>query len=413
MKKRAEVDAQIDRTIVHMDLDTFFVSVERLLDSRLQHRPILIGGTSDRGVVASCSYEARAFGVHSGMAMKMARNLCPEAVVIRGNSANYTKYSKLVTDIVEREVPLFEKTSIDEFYVDLTGMDRFFGCFKLASELRQKVMRESGLPISFGMSGNKTVSKVATGEAKPNNQIHIQKGTEKPFLAPLSVKKIPMVGDKMYQTLRGLGVRYVGTLQEMPVDLLQRVFGQHGNQLWKKANGIDNSPVEPFHERKSISTERTFDRDTTDVQKLKSILTAMAENLAFQLRRGHKLTSCIMVKVRYSDFNTYTLQQHIPYTSADHLLIPKVLELFDKLYNKRLLVRLIGLRYSDLVQGGYQISLFDDTEELISLYSAMDKIRDRYGDRAVLRASGIMATTIGRSNPFNGEPPPLLANRRS
>ena len=247
MKKRAEVDAQIDRTIVHMDLDTFFVSVERLLDSRLQHRPILIGGTSDRGVVASCSYEARAFGVHSGMAMKMARNLCPEAVVIRGNSANYTKYSKLVTDIVEREVPLFEKTSIDEFYVDLTGMDRFFGCFKLASELRQKVMRESGLPISFGMSGNKTVSKVATGEAKPNNQIHIKKGTEKPFLAPLSVKKIPMVGDKMYQTLRGLGVRYVGTLQEMPVDLLQRVFGQHGNQLWKKANGIDNSPVEPFH----------------------------------------------------------------------------------------------------------------------------------------------------------------------
>jgi DNA polymerase IV len=413
VKKRAEVDAQVDRTIVHMDLDTFFVSVERLLDSRLQKRPILIGGTSDRGVVASCSYEARAFGVHSGMAMKMARNLCPEAVVIRGNTANYTKYSKLVTDIVESEVPLFEKTSIDEFYVDLTGMDRFFGCFKLATELREKVIRESGLPISFGMSVNKTVSKVATGEAKPNNQIHILKGTEKPFLAPLSVKKIPMVGDKMYQTLRGLGVRYVGTLQEMPVDLLQRVFGQHGSQLWKKANGIDNSPVEPFHERKSISTERTFDRDTTDVQKLKGILSAMAENLAFQLRRGHKLTSCIMVKVRYSDFNTYTLQQHIPYTSADHLLIPKVLELFDKLYNKRLLVRLIGVRYSDLVQGGYQISLFDDTEELISLYSAMDKIRDRYGDRAVLRASGIMATTIGRSNPFNGEPPPLLANRRS
>lgn len=400
------------RTIVHMDLDTFFVSVERLLDSRLQARPILIGGTSDRGVVASCSYEARSFGIHSGMSMKMARNLCPEAVVIRGNSANYTKYSKLVTDIIESEVPVFEKTSIDEFYVDLTGMDRFFGCLKLASKLRQKVMRESGLPISFGMSANKTVSKVATGLAKPNNQLQVERGTEKPFLAPLSVKKIPMVGDKMYQTLRGLGVRYVRTLQEMPVDLLQRVFGQNGTQLWKKANGIDNSPVVPFHERKSISTERTFDRDTTDVHKLRGILTAMAENLAFQLRRGHKLTSCVTVKVRYSDFNTYTLQAHIPYTSADHLLIPKVLALFDKLYNKRLLVRLIGVRYSDLVQGGYQINLFDDTQEMISLYQAMDKIRDRFGDRAVLRASGIMATTIGRSNPFNGEPPPLLANRR-
>lgn len=401
-----------DRTIVHMDLDTFFVSVERLLDSRLGPRPILIGGTSDRGVVASCSYEARAFGIHAGMPMKMARQLCPEAVVIRGNSGNYTKYSQLVTDIIRDQVPLFEKTSIDEFYLDLTGMDRFFGCYKLAGELRQKIMRESGLPISFGMSVNKTVSKVATGEAKPNNQIHILKGTEKPFLSPLSVKKIPMVGDKMYQTLRGLGVRYVGTVQEMPLELLERVLGQNGNLLWRKANGIDNSPVIPFHERKSISTERTFDRDTTDVEKLRGILAAMAENLAFQLRRGQKLTACVTVKVRYSDFNTHTLQQRIAYTSADHLLIPRVLELFNKLYNKRLLIRLVGVRFSDLVQGGYQINLFDDSQEMISLYQAMDKIRDRFGDRAVLRATGLQAKTIGRSNPFNGEPPPLLANRR-
>lgn len=401
-----------DRTIVHMDLDTFFVSVERLLDSRLGPRPILIGGTSDRGVVASCSYEARVFGIHAGMPMKMAKQLCPEAVVIRGNSANYTKYSQLVTDIIRDQVPLFEKTSIDEFYMDLTGMDRFFGCYKLAGELRQKIMRESGLPISFGMSANKTVSKVATGEAKPNNQIHILKGTEKPFLSPLSVKKIPMVGDKMYQTLRGLGVRYVGTVQEMPLELLEKVLGQNGNQLWRKANGIDNSPVIPFHERKSISTERTFDRDTTDVEKLRGILAAMAENLAFQLRRGQKLTACVTVKVRYSDFNTHTLQQRIAYTSADHLLIPRVLEMFNKLYNKRLLIRLVGVRFSDLVQGGYQINLFDDSQEMISLYQAMDKIRDRFGDRAVLRAAGMQAKTIGRSNPFNGEPPPLLANRR-
>lgn len=409
-----EIEAQAtERNIVHMDLDTFFVSVERLLDSRLEKRPILIGGTSDRGVVASCSYETRAFGVHSGMGMKLAQNLCPEAVVIRGNSANYTKYSKVVTEIIQREVPVFEKTSIDEFYVDLTGMDRFFGCLKLATELRARVLKESGLPISFGMSVNKTVSKIATGEAKPNNQMHVIKGTEKPFLAPLSVRKIPMVGAKTYETLRGLGVKYVATLQDMPVDLLQRVFGQSGVQLWKKANGIDNSPVVPFQERKSISTERTFDKDTTDVHKLKGILAAMAENLAFQLRRGNKLSSCITVKLRYSDFNTYTLQQHIPYTAADHLLIPKVMELFERLYNKRLLVRLIGVRYSDLVQGGYQISLFDDTEEMISLYNAMDRIRNRFGDRAVLRASGMMARTIGRSNPFDGEPPPLLANRKS
>jgi DNA polymerase-4 len=410
--KPSVTEPQPERNIVHMDLDTFFVSVERLLDSRLGPRPILIGGVSDRGVVASCSYEARAFGIHAGMPMKMARQLCPEAVVIRGNSGNYMKYSDLVTEIIRDQVPLFEKTSIDEFYLDLTGMDRFFGCYKLASELRQKIMKESGLPISFGMSVNKTVSKVATGEAKPNNQIRIDKGTEKPFLSPLSVKKIPMVGDKMYQTLRGLGVRYIGTVQEMPLELLERVFGQNGTQLWRKANGIDNSPVIPFHERKSISTERTFDRDTTDVSKLKGILAAMAENLAFQLRRGNKLAACVTVKVRYSDFNTHTLQQRIPYTSADHLLIPRVLELFERLYNKRLLIRLVGVRFSELVQGGYQIDLFDDSEELISLYNAMDKIRNRFGDRAVLRAAGIQATTIGRTNPFNGEPPPLLANRR-
>ncbi len=399
-----------DRTIVHMDLDTFFVSVERLLDSRIGPRPILIGSTSDRGVVASCSYEARVFGIHAGMPMRMARQLCPEAVVIRGSFDNYTKYSQLVTDIIREQVPLFEKSSIDEFYLDLSGMDRYFGCFKLASELRQKIMRESGLPISFGMSANKTVSKVATGEAKPNNQIQIVKGTEKPFLSPLSVKKIPMVGDKMYQTLRGLGVKYVGTVQEMPVELLERVFGQNGNQLWRKANGIDNSPVVSFHERKSLSTERTFERDTTDVVKLRGILSAMAEHLAFQLRKGQKLTACVTVKVRYSDFNTHTLQQHISYTSADHTLIQKVLELFDKLYNRRLLIRLVGIRFSDLVHGGYQINLFDDTQEMISLYKAMDNIRNRFGDRAVLRAAGMEATTIGRMNPYNGQKPSLVSD---
>jgi DNA polymerase-4 len=399
-------------TISHLDLDTFFVSVERLMDSRLNGRPVLIGGVTDRGVVASCSYEARSFGIHSAMPMRMARELCPEAVVIRGNSANYTKYSQLVTEIVRERVPVFEKTSIDEFYVDLTGMDKFFGCLKLASELRHTIIKESGLPISFGLAANKTVSKIATGLAKPNNELHVPHGTEKPFLAPLSVRKIPMVGAKTYQTLRNLGVKKIKTVQEMPQDMMGRVLGKHGEVIWKKANGIDRSPVIPYTERKSISTERTFDRDTTDVEKLRGILVAMAENLAFQLRRGEKLTACITVKMRYSDFDTRTMQVRVPYTSADHMIIPRVKELFEKLYNRRLLVRLIGVRFSHLVNGGHQINIFDDTEELINLYQAMDKMRDRYGDRAVIRASGMGARTIGRFNPFNGEPPPLLANRR-
>jgi len=401
------------RTILHLDLDTFFVSVERKLDTRLKHKPILVGGLSDRGVVAACSYETRGYGVHSGMPMRMARELCPEAVVIRGNAGTYSKHSDEVTDIIREQVPLFEKSSIDEFYADLSGMDRFFGCYRYATELRQRIIRETGLPISFGLSVNKVVSKMATGEAKPNNQLKIDFGYEKSFLAPLSIKKIPLVGDKTYQTLRNLGLRQIRTLQEMPLEVMQRVLGANGTVIWKRANGIDNSPVIPFCERKSISTERTFDRDTIDVVRLRGILIAMAENLAFQLRRGGKLTACISVKIRYSDFNTYSKQLHIPHTSADHKLIPQVLDLFERLYDRRLLVRLIGVRFTDLVPGHYQINLFEDTEEALRLYAALDRIRERFGDKSVIRASGMGARTIGRmQNPFNGQPPMVLAHRK-
>lgn len=401
------------RTIVHLDLDTFYVSVERLINTELQNKPILVGGISDRGVVAACSYETRNFGIHSEMSMKIAKELCPEAVVIKGNAGTYSKYSDTVTEIIKESVPLFEKSSIDEFYADLSGMDKFFGASKYAIELRQKIISETGLPISLGISTNKVVSKVATGEAKPNNQKKIESGTEKTFLAPLSIRKIPMVGNKTYQTLRNLGVRKIHTVQEMPADTMQRVLGVNGRTIWKRANGIDNTPVVAFSERKSISTERTFDRDTIDVHKLRNILVAMTENLAYQLRRGNKLTACIAVKLRYSDFNTYNKQLKIPYTSADHILIPQILELFEKLYQKRLLIRLIGIRFSHLVGGNYQINLFDDSEKQINLYKALDNIRDRYGDRSVIRASAMGAKTIGRmQNPFNGQPPVVLAHRK-
>ncbi len=402
----------LERSIVHMDLDTFFVSCERLIDGRLNNRPVLIGGTSDRGVVASCSYEARKYGVHSAMPMRLAKQLCPEAIILRGNSGTYTKYSTLVTEVIKDSVPLYEKASIDEFYIDLTGMDKFFGCYDLAKELRHKIIKETGLPISFGLSVNKTVSKIATGEAKPNNQIRIDSGTEKPFLAPLSVRKIPMVGEKTYHTLCDLGIKKIRTVQEMPVGMMAKVFGKSGTSIWKKANGIDSSQVIKYQERKSISTERTFDKDTTDIHKLHSIIVAMAENLTYQLRRGNKLTACVTFKIRYSDFQTYTKQKHIPYSASDHRLMPVVLDLYKTLYQRRLLVRLIGVKFSHLVSGGHQINLFEDNIKIMNLYQAMDKIRNRYGDRAVLRAAGMGAKTISRMNPFNGEPAPLLANRR-
>jgi len=402
----------VERTILHMDLDTFFVSCERLLDSRLNGLPILVGGTGDRGVVSAASYETRLFGVHSGMPMKMARQLCPEALVIKGNAGTYTKFSKMVTEILQESVPILEKASVDEFYADLSGMDQFFGCYKHASELRKRITKETGLPISFGLSGNKTVSKVATNEAKPANQIKIDRGLEKPFLAPLSIKKIPMIGDKTFQKFCNLGIKKVLTLQEMPVEVVESVFGKNGRVIWNKANGIDNSPIIQYHERKSISNERTFGKDTTDIAKLKTSIAAMSDNLAYLLRKGNKLTSCITVKLRYSDFNTYTKQVKIPYTAADHLLTPKVMEIFDRLYDKRLLVRLVGVRFSALAGGNYQINLFDDTVKTANLYQAMDVLRNRYGSRSVIRANTFGAKTIGDSfNPFNGEPPTVLAHR--
>ena len=403
----------VNRSILHLDLDSFFVSVERLINSELKKRPLLVGGISDRGVVAACSYETRAFGVHSGMPMKLARRLCPEAIVLRGNSGTYTKYSDLITEIIKSEVPAFEKASIDEFYADLSGMDQFFGTYKFASELRTKIIRESGLPISLGLSINKIVSKVATGEAKPNNQIKIDQGYEKQFLAPLPIRKIPMIGDKTGLTLQRLGIRIVSDLQKLPEELLLQTLGKTGGVIWRRAQGIDHSPVITYNERKSISTERTFDYDTIDMTLLRELLIAMTENLAYQLRRGQKLTSCVSVKIRYADFDTQSRQLKIPYTSADHLLIPRILELFNALYNQRLRVRLIGVKFSHLAGGNYQINLFDDNESAIQLYQAIDRMRLRFGDRSIIRASRLGAKTIGRiENPFNGNAPIVLAHRK-
>jgi DNA polymerase-4 len=379
----------MDRQIIHLDLDSFFVSVERRINPKLNGLPVIVGGTSDRGVVSSCSYEARSFGVHSAMPMRMAKQLCPQAVVVKGDYEQYTYYSNLVTDIIKESMPLYEKTSIDEFYVDISGMDKYFGCYKMATELRQRIIKESNLPISFALSQNKTVSKVGTGEAKPNGQKLIPLGTEKEFLAPLSVKKIPMVGDKTYLQLRNLGIEKIKTLQEMPVKALQQVLGDNGISIWKKANGIDNSPIEPYNERKSLSTECTFEKDTIDMQHMNSVLVSMTEKLAYQLRSEEKLTACVTVKIRYSDFNTYTMQARIPYTAIDGILIEKVKELFNKLFQKRMLIRLIGVRFSHLIQGTYQFDLFNDTTEQMQLYAAMDKLRQRFGDKAVMRAVGL------------------------
>lgn len=372
-----------DRHIAHLDLDAFYVSVECLRNPTLKGKPLLIGGSGDRAVVASCSYEARKFGIHSAMPMKMARRLCSHALVIRGDMEAYSKYSGLVTDIIRNNVPVFEKSSIDEFYVDLTGMDRYFGCNQFTTELKKKVLKESGLPVSYGLASNKLVSKVATNEVKPNGQIEIPFGNEKSFLAPLSVAKIPGVGKETAYLLLKMGVETVKTLSEIPVEMLQNLMGKPGTELWRRANGIDETPVIPYHEQKSISTENTFQQDTIDLAFLRHELVRMTEKIAFELRKQNKLTGCVTVKLRYSDFQTVTRQQTIPYTNADHILLKTVKELFSKLYERRLLVRLVGVRFTNLIPGNYQINLFEDSQEMIRLYQAIDSVKKEFGEELV------------------------------
>jgi len=379
----------MERSIVHMDLDTFFVSVERLGNSKLNGKPVIIGGASDRGVVSSCSYEARRYGVHSAMPMKMARALCNEAIVVRGDMEAYSNYSRMVTEIIAEQAPVYEKASIDEHYLDITGMDRFFGCMQWAHELRQRIMKETGLPISYGLSVNKTVSKIATGEAKPNGEIEVPGVGIENFLAPLSIRKIPMIGNQTFRLLRSMGISTIGTLGHIPLEMMESLLGKNGIVIWRKANGIDTTPVSNYSERKSIGSERTFERDTMDVSALHDLLTSMVEKLAYQLRKEERLASCITVKIRYSNFDTHTLQKRIPYTTFDHVLIPAARELFERVYQRRMLIRLIGVRFSGLIAGVQQLDLFEDTSEMISLYLTVDKLRKRFGVQAVRRASGI------------------------
>lgn len=377
----------MERAIVHMDLDTFFVSCERLANSQLMGIPLIIGG-GDRGVVASCSYEARKFGVRSAMPIRMAVQLCPQAKIIKGDMELYSKMSHTVTQIIEEKAPVMEKASIDEFYLDLTGMDKFFGSYKWTNELGQKIEKETGLPISYALSVNKTVSKIGTGESKPNGHKEIPSLGVRPFLNPLSIRKIPGLGEVTFNLLSRIGIRQIQTLSEMPAEVLQQMIGKNGTELWKKANGIDFAPVEPYRERKSISTEHTFNQDTIDIPKLKALLSGMVEKLAFQLRSEQWLSSTVTVKIRYANFDTETKQCRIAYTSADHVLSKTVAELFEKLYQRRMRLRLVGIQLSGLVRGNYQINLFEDTQEMMALYQAMDRMKNRYGFDSVARCAG-------------------------
>ncbi len=374
------------RYIAHLDLDSFFVSVEMLHDPSLKGKAVIVGGTKDRGVVTTCSYEARKFGVHSAMPMKTAMKLCPHAILVRGTRGEYSRYSRWVTDIIAAKAPLFEKASIDEFYIDLTGMDKFFDPYQWTIDLRNEIIDQTKLPISFGLATNKMVAKIATDEAKPNGYLFIQPGMEKAFLAPLPVNKFSGVGEHTYETLKSMGIYTIKDLSETAIEILEKKLGKYGSDLWQKSQGIHFSEVHAYHEAKSISNEHTFEENKTDIPFLLSELVRMTERVAYELRQDGKLTGCITVKIRYPNFETTSKQTTIDYTLRDDELIPVAIDLFHKLYRKGQPIRLLGVRLSELTQHAVQASLFDDAEKKNKLYKAIDDVKNTFGKSKLQKA---------------------------
>lgn len=385
------------RHIAHFDLDAFFVSVELLKNPSLKGKPVIVGGDGQRGIVAACSYEARKFGIESAMPAMQAKRLCPDAVFLKGSYGDYSKYSRIVTQLIADAVPVYEKASVDEFYIDLTGMDKFFGVKQYTRELREKIIRETGLPISYGLSSNKLVSKMATNEAKPNGFLEIEHGKETDFLWPLRIEKIPGVGKQMTHQLQAIGISTIEQLAKTPLPQLEHLFGKWGVKLWEKAHGLSTSEVEGYSEQKSMSHENTFDADFADTTFLHNELVRLTEKNAHDLRGEERLTGCVMVKVRYADFTTVSKQEVIPYTALDNVLAAKVKDLFTRLYKRGEKVRLLGVKFSHLVPMTLQMNLFDKEAERLQLFKTVDSIKAQFGVDAVKKASGL--TRSDRNKP--------------
>lgn len=381
------------RYIAHFDLDSFFVSVEVLLNPSLKGKPVIVGGSAERGVVSTCSYEARKFGVKSAMPMKTALQRCPQAIVVQGSYANYAHYSALVTQIIATRAPLFEKASIDEFYIDLTGMDKYDDPFQWTIRLREEIIQSTGLPISFGMAGNKMVAKIATDMAKPNGYIQVPPGKEKEFLAPLQVSRISGVGEQTLKILETMGVHTIRQLSVTPRSLLIHRLGKMGESLFEKAQGIHTSPVQPFHEAKSVSSEHTFEENLTDAETLMAELVRLTEKVAYSLRQDGQLASCIAIKIRYPDFETRSRQTTIAPTCRDDQFIPVVIQLFQDIYVAGTPVRLLGVRLSEFSRASIQPSLFEDAAKKQHLYAAIDDVKNKFGKTALQKAR-----TVGKKN---------------
>jgi DNA polymerase-4 len=378
------------RTILHVDLDAFYCSVEENLQPHLSGKPFVVGGTPEgRGVVASASYAARVYGIHSAMPTSQALRLAPDLIVVSGRHHVYGEYSRKVMAILRDKAPRMQQLSIDEAFLDVTGLSE--SGVQIARRLQQRILDEHNLPTSWGIASNKLVAKIATEIGKPAGVVRVEPGEEASFLAPLEVRMLWGVGPKTAERLAEVGVRTIGDLAALSPELLRQRFGEHGLELASRARGDDDRPVVEEHDPRSISAERTFPTDISDPVELHQRILRLSEQVARRMRDEERMGWTVKLKLRWPDFTTITRQTRLaqPTDRVDEIF-STVLGLLDRVWRSKKPIRLIGVGVADLVEPMRQLELFDRTwEEQERLQEAIDNIRERYGPDAVRRAGGL------------------------
>jgi DNA polymerase-4 len=396
------------RTIFHVDMDAFFVSVEELFDPSLKGKAVVVGGQRDeRGVVSAASYEARKFGVHSAMPLRTAAKQCPHAIFVNGHPERYRECSGKVYNVLAAFSPQVEMASVDEAYLDMTGTDRLHGPpLKAAHTLHQRMKADTGLNCSVGIGTSRLIAKVSSAQAKPNGLLYIVPGEEARFLAPLDVREIPGVGKVMESRLHALGIKKVGDLARLEDSELEDRFGKWGLALAGKSRGEDaggwfDNEVGADLDAKSISHEHTYNEDTAEVAQLEATLMRLCEMVGRRLRESHFHARTVQLKLRYKDFTTITRAHTLPSpTQLDTELFEQIRALFRKNWKKGVQVRLLGVHASSFTQQPDQISLLDDNRQQRwkNALAAADRLRDKFGESSVSLAAGMRGTFRERTH---------------
>lgn len=369
------------RTIFHLDLDAFFVSVERILDPGLKGKPVIVGGDPQgRGVVAACSYEARAYGLHSAMPIRQAFKLCPKGIYLHGHYDEYIHFSNAVKNILSGYAPIIQQASIDEFYMDFTGCNKIYGSmFAFASKLQMEIHNKLSLPCSIGIGSNKTVAKIGSDCMKPMGITYIIPGMEKEFLSHMPIETIPGVGRVMLKELNNKGFYRIKDITNLSSDYWGTAYGKYGIDLWHKANGEGSEYLSIEHEQKSISKETTFRSDVTNDEIIYEILFELTGRVCQNLRDEHYMASTINIKLRYSDFQTLTRSRTIKPTDDDKTIFNNAKDLLKKAHTRRVGVRLIGIGVSKFSNFNEQEVLFEDEDiKRKKLFRAIDFLRRKY-----------------------------------